>query len=340
MCRALRRFPAVEHRIIHTGQHYDDAMSGSFFRELCIPEPAVNLEVGSASQALQTAEMMSRLEPILEKWRPDWVLLYGDTNSTIAGALTATKLHLRTAHIESGLRSFFRGMPEEINRVVSDHVADVLFCPTETAMENLRREGLIDRAILTGDIMLDAVLSCCDAAEQRPDSSALRWEPGSYALATIHRAENTDDPQRLCRLLSALEDVAARVCPVVIAMHPRTAKAAASIGWTAVNTTVIPPLSYPDMLLFEKRARMILTDSGGVQKEAYFFKVPCITLRDQTEWVETLTNGCNTLAGVDRDRILQAATECSGVGQWIYDYGNGKAAERISDYLTNTCPAS
>ena len=329
ICRAFQRFPNLTHRIVHTGQHYDDAMSGAFFRDLGIPAPAVNLEVGSGSHGTQTAEMMRRLEPVLQAEAPDWVLLYGDTNSTIAGALTAAKMHLRSAHIESGLRSFNRMMPEEINRVVTDHVSDVLFCPTGAAMENLRREGLGDRAVLTGDIMLDAVLAIAEIAETRTDSAAFGWQPRSYALATIHRAENTDDIRRLETLLNALEEISSHICPAVLAIHPRTRKMVATLGWKADKITIIPPLSYPDMLLFEKRARMILTDSGGVQKEAYILNVPCITLRNETEWIETLGNSCNTLAGADPSRILRAAESADAAGPWADYYGDGDAAVRI-----------
>jgi UDP-N-acetylglucosamine 2-epimerase len=335
VCRAFQRFPSATHRIVHTGQHYDDAMSGAFFRDLGIPAPAVNLEVGSGSHASQTAEMMRRLETVLQAESPDWVLLYGDTNSTLAGALTAAKLHLRCAHIESGLRSFNRSMPEEINRVVTDHVSDVLFCPTDSAMENLRREGLAERAVLTGDIMLDAIVAVAGAAEAGTDSAAFQWQQRSYALATIHRAENTDDVARLRALLDALEEISSRICPVVLAIHPRTEKMVATLGWKADKITIIPPLSYPDMILFEKRARMILTDSGGVQKEAYILNVPCITLRNETEWVETLGNSCNTITGADPVRILQAARNADAAGPWASYYGNGNAAGCIVQDLVS-----
>lgn len=335
LSRALEKYSFVEHRIVHTGQHYDDSMSGSFFRDLGIPEPEDNLGVGSAAHGQQTAEIIRRLEPLLESRRPDWVLLYGDTNSTAAGALTAVKMHLKLAHIEAGLRSFNREMPEEINRVVADHLSDVLFCPTAAGMENLRREGLAGRAVLCGDVMYDAVLANLRSYACYVDSPAFEWKERSYALATIHRAENTDNPDRLSCILQALERIAVDVCPVLLTLHPRTRKILNAMHWTPRYVSLIPPLAYPDMLLFEKRARMILTDSGGVQKEAYFLQVPCITLRSETEWVETLENSCNVLAGTgDSDRIVQAALR-TDAGPWGTHYGNGDAGEIIARELVS-----
>lgn len=323
IARALAGRDDVTHAIVHTGQHYDEAMSGSFFRELGIPAPAHDLEVGSGPHGWQTAEMLRRLEPVLEAEAPDWVLIYGDTNSSVAGALGAAKLHQRVAHIESGLRSFNRAMPEEINRIVADHVSDLLFVPTTAGMENLRREGLGERAVLTGDIMYDAVLAYLSLAESRADSPARAWAEGSYALATVHRAENTDDPERLRAIVAGLDGIAGEICPVVLAVHPRTRKAMEMHGIAARKTTVIPPVSYADMLLLEKRARLILTDSGGVQKEAYFVRVPCVTLRDETEWTETLANGCNVLAGADAERIIGCARATASAGPWGDHYGRG-----------------
>ena len=330
LCRALARQPKLEHRIVHTGQHYDDAMSGSFFRDLAIAEPHHNLNVRSASHAQQTAEMIRRLEPVLHSLQPDWVLLYGDTNSTVAGALTAAKMHFKLAHIEAGLRSFNREMPEEINRVVADHLSDLLFCPTSTAIENLQREGLSSRAVLCGDVMYDAILANLEAAERRTGSPAYQWKDRSYALATVHRAENTDNIDRLSSVMHALERIGSEIYPVVLTVHPRTRKALEELGWTPEHVSFIPPLSYPDMLLFEKRASMILTDSGGVQKEAYFLRVPCVTLRDETEWIETLENSCNTLAGASEpNRIFRAARQATSVGPWGTHYGQGDAGEII-----------
>lgn len=330
LCRVLAGRSDIEHRIVHTGQHYDDAMSAAFFRDLGIAQPDHNLDVRSASHGQQTAEMIRRLEPVLHSLQPDWVLLYGDTNSTAAGALTAVKMHFKLAHIEAGLRSFNREMPEEINRVVTDHLSDLLFCPTSAGMENLRREGLAARAVLCGDVMYDAILSNLQAAERRSGSPAYEWKEHSYALATVHRAENTDNIDRLSSVMHAFERIASEICPVVLTVHPRTRKALKDLGWAPESVSFIPPLSYPDMLLFEKRARMILTDSGGVQKEAHFLRVPCITLRDETEWIETLENSCNTVAGAgEPDQIVRAAQQSASAGPWGTHYGEGNAGEII-----------
>jgi len=337
--RSMAETKAVEHRVIHTGQHYDDAMSGSFFRDLGIPEADYNLGVGSGSHGEQTAEMIRRLEPVLESERPDWVLLYGDTNSTVAGALTAAKLQLRIAHIEAGLRSFNRAMPEEINRIVADHLSDLLFSPTTAGIENLRREGLESRAVVSGDVMYDAMLENLGRAEKRTDSIAFQWQPGEYALATIHRAENTDEADRLRALIQALERISAEICPVVLALHPRTRKALETNRLATDHIHIIPPQPYFEMLLFEKRARMILTDSGGVQKEAYFARVPCVTLRDETEWTETLENSCNVLAGSsDPGRVFEAARRSSSAGPWGSHYGEGDASRIIVEQLSRRTP--
>lgn len=336
ICQALeRRADAAQwrHTIVHTGQHYDPGLSGVFFEELAIPRPDHDLEVGSGSHAIQTAEMLKGLEPILDVEKPDWVLLYGDTNSTLAGALVAAKASLSIAHIEAGLRSYRRGMPEEINRVVTDHLSDLLFCPTASAMENLRKEGLGEKAVWTGDVMLDASLKYRQLAESRGGPLADTWRPGEFALATVHRAENTDDAGRLREIVGALEEIARNVCPVVWPIHPRTRKRLGELGIGLEAVTCIEPVSYLDMLLLEGRARFILTDSGGVQKEAYFLKVPCVTLRDETEWVETLENRCNVLVGADRECILRTVSGIAAVGPWNATYGEGKTAMLILDAL-------
>ncbi len=336
VCRAIAAHPeadAIEHRIVHTGQHYDVAMSDVFFQELEIPAPDHHLGVGSAGHAAQTGEMMKRLEPVLAAARPDWVVLYGDTNSTLAGAVTAAKLHLPVAHVEAGLRSFNRAMPEEINRIVADHLGELLLCPTEAAMENLRREGLCERARLTGDVMYDAALAARRLARTRGGGPAERWAAGGFALATVHRAENTDDPARLRAILDALDDIAESLCPVLLPLHPRTRRAVEASGWKPRAIELTGPVSYHQMLLLEGRARFILTDSGGVQKEAYFARVPCITLRDQTEWVETLANGCNVLAGSDGAKILEAARRASQAGPWTAVYGDGNAGRATIEAL-------
>jgi UDP-N-acetylglucosamine 2-epimerase len=337
ICHAAGETPGFEHAIIHTGQHYDDAMSEVFFRELGIPSPAVNLGVGSGSHGEQTGEMLKQLEPVLAAMKPDWVLLYGDTNSTLAGALAASKLGLPLAHIEAGLRSYRRAMPEEINRVVADHLSDVLFCPTALAIENLRKEGLHERAVLTGDVMYDACLTFRRVAEERSDALADTWRQGRFALATVHRAENTDDPDRLRAILHALERISETLCPVVWPVHPRTRKQLTEMGWCAGSVAAIPPVSYTEMLLLEGRARFILTDSGGVQKEAYFLKVPCITLREETEWEETLENNCNVLAGCSENKILRAAEDSPNAGPWIMSYGGGRAGDTILRALRGSC---
>jgi UDP-N-acetylglucosamine 2-epimerase len=334
ICRALEDLshPAI-HRIVHTGQHYDVRMSDVFFADLSIPEPDFHLGVGSGSHGEQTGEMMKRLEPVFVENRPDWVLLYGDTNSTLAGSVVCSKAGVRAAHIEAGLRSFNRAMPEEINRIVADHLSDALFCPTTTAVRNLENEGLADRAVLCGDVMYDAALRYRRIAEERGGPLAERWKPGEFMLATIHRAENTDNACRLRGIFAAFERLAREVCPVVLPLHPRTLKALSAANIEPGHITVIPPVSYLEMLLLEGRARVILTDSGGVQKEAYFAGVPCVTLRDETEWVETLENGCNVLAGADEGRIVASVTRVRPNTSWAAAYGNGDAGQRIISTL-------
>lgn len=341
ICRALAKCEASErrsHRIIHTGQHYDPELSAIFFEELAIPRPDHDLEVGSDTHGAQTGEMIKRLEPILTSEKPDWVLLYGDTNSTLAGAIVASKLGLPIAHIESGLRSHRRTMPEEINRIVADHLSDLLFCPTPLAVENLRKEGLQERTLLTGDVMYDASLAFREIAEARGGPLADAWKPRDFALATVHRAENTDEPGRLHAIVNALERIAGTICTVVWPVHPRTKKRLADLGWSGRSIITIQPVSYFDMLLLEGRARFILTDSGGVQKEAYFLKVPCITLRDETEWEETLENNCNVLTGCCQEKILAAAENSHQAGPWTIVYGDGSAAVTMLTALTTGLP--
>jgi UDP-GlcNAc3NAcA epimerase len=334
VARAIAERPGWTHRIVHTGQHYDPALSEVFFSELQIPRPDFSLDVGSGSHGEQIGEMLKRVEPVLAAERPDWVLLFGDTNSTLAGALMASRLHMRSAHVEAGLRSRRRTMPEEGNRVIADHLGDLLLCPTAVAMDNLRLEGLSDRAVLTGDVMFDASLTYRSLAERRANALADAWQPGAFALATVHRAENTDDTSRLANIVSALDRIARTVCPVVWPVHPRTRKRLAELGLSAGAATLIDPVSFLDMLLLESRARVILTDSGGVQKEAYFFQVPCVTLRDETEWVETLQNRCNVLTSADSEAIVTAAS-ANGAGPWTAQYGNGTASEAVLDAIAH-----
>jgi len=324
--------------LVHTGQHYDDAMSDVFFRELEIPAPDHRLGVGSGPHGAQTGEMLRRIEEVLVAERPDYVLVYGDTNSTLAGALAATKLHVPVAHVEAGLRSFNRRMPEEINRVVTDHLAALHFCPTETAVANLANEGIREDVYLVGDVMYDATLYYRDVAARKSDIlKRLRLQPREYVLATIHRAENTDAPNRLGGIVDGLVQVAQQL-PVVLPVHPRTQQALERDQlWQRARAalTVIEPVGYLDMLTLESNARLIATDSGGVQKEAFFCRVPCVTLREETEWVELVPSGWNELvAAFEEGRCAVALLRAldrrlpSVVPQF---YGHGDA----SMYITN-----
>ncbi len=328
------RGPAVCERLVHTGQHYDDALSQVFFDELAIPRPAENLEVGSGSHGRQTGAMLERLEDSFTADPPDRVLIYGDTNSTLAAALAAAKLQVPVAHVEAGLRSFNRAMPEEINRVLADHVSDLLFCPTDAAVRNLANEGITRGVHQVGDVMYDSVLFHAEAAGRSSDVLArLCLEPKSYCLVTVHRAENTDDPGRLGAITSALARIER---PVVLPLHPRTRKTlGAGLDGLAENVQLVDPVPYLDMLVLEQNARLVLTDSGGVQKEAYWLGVPCVTLRDETEWVELVEAGWNRVAGADTDAILAAAAAAGDDLPPRPDdlYGDGHSAERIVQLL-------
>ena len=314
--------------LVHTGQHYDANMSDVFFDELGLPAPDHHLGVGSASHAEQTAQMLVALERVIESEAPDRVVIFGDTNSTLAGALAAAKLGVPVAHVEAGLRSHVRAMPEEINRVVADHLSAYLFAPTQTAVNNLAREGITGGVTLTGDIMYDALLMQAPLAAER--STLLRelgLTPVGYALATVHRAANTDDPKRLRAILDGLGALSE---PVVLPLHPRTRSVVAAEGIrVADGVRIIDPVGYHDMLALEQGARVILTDSGGVQKEAYFLRVPCVTLRDETEWPETLAGGWNELAGADPARILAAAQRARPSTPPKAVFGDGHAAEKM-----------
>jgi len=323
--------------LVHTGQHFDPGMSDVFFDELGIPRPDHNLGIAGGSHGEQTGRMLAGVEEILLRERPGMVLVYGDTNSTLAGALAASKLHIPVAHVEAGLRSFNRRMPEEINRVVSDHLSDWLFAPTPAAVRNLATEGIAgERVCMVGDVMYDAALRFGALAESRGHLlGQMGVERSSYVLATIHRQENTDDAARLRSIVDALGAVAEEV-PVVLPIHPRTRKecAAQGIALTASGLRVVEPVGYLDMLLLEKNARLIATDSGGVQKEAYFFGVPCVTLRSETEWVELVEAGWNTLAPpgdaravVDAIRAALRRPAPAARGEGLY--GDGDAAGRI-----------
>ncbi|MBN2562295.1 MAG: UDP-N-acetylglucosamine 2-epimerase (non-hydrolyzing) [Phycisphaerae bacterium] len=347
--RAIARFNAenaasarLDEVIVHTGQHYDEGMSQVFFDELEIPAPRYNLGVGSAGHGQQTATMLERIEQVLLKEKPDWVLVYGDTNSTLAGALAAVQLHIRVAHVEAGLRSFNRRMPEEINRIMVDRMASLLLCPTRAAVDNLAREGITGGVRNVGDVMYDSVLFYAAlAAERSKILSTLSLKPRTYFLATVHRAENTEEPGRLEEIIEALGSVDA---PVILPLHPRTRKAMRSRSIEAAGRLrVIGPVSYLDMLVLEKNARGILTDSGGMQKEAYFLGVPCVTLRNETEWVELVQVGANFLAGCDRQRILDGiawAARWSGTAQPEPLYGDGNASRAVVEHLTAEMPGA
>lgn len=344
VCRAIDAHNAsgampIENVIVHTGQHYDPAMSDVFFEELEIPRADVHLGVGSGGHGDQTGRMLIALESLFLQRRPDVAVVYGDTNSTIAGALAATKLGIPVVHVEAGLRSFNRAMPEELNRVATDHLSDLLLAPTPTAMRNLAAEALGSRSVFTGDVMYDAVLFNRRIALQRSDVLArFALKPREYAVVTIHRAENTRAEQ-VRAVLDVLNDVAGTRLPLVFPVHPRMAKLlqAGIPGWSPhARLRLIEPLGYLDMLCLVHHARIVLTDSGGLQKEALFLGRPCVTLRRETEWVETVEIGANVVAGTERDAVLGAVDHWLGAGNdeigaaRIADaFGNGSAAERI-----------
>ena len=331
--RRLRR--QAEEILIHTGQHYDNNLSDIFFEELDIPGPKYNLGIGSGSHGLQTGQMMAEIETVLMEENPDWVLVYGDTNSTLAGALAAAKLHNKVAHIEAGLRSYNRLMPEEINRVVTDHLSDLLFCPSETAVNNLAKEGITQGVFIVGDVMVDSLLFASEkASHQSRIIKDLGISAGNYYLATIHRADNTNNPDRLLNILEAFLSLN---LPIIFPIHPRTKKAVLDYGLkekiSNSNIHLVNPLGYLDMVNLEQSAKMILTDSGGIQKEAYCLKVPCITLRDETEWVETVDTGWNVLVGADKLKIIHAVRDFEKPHIHPQLYGDGNAGQKIIDQL-------
>lgn len=331
--RALRE--SHDELLVHSGQHYDYDMSDVFFEQLGIPKPDFNLAVGSGSHARQTGEMMPMLEELFIEQNPDMVLVYGDTNTTLAAALAAAKLGVPVAHVEAGLRSFNRAMPEEINRVVVDHLSALLFCPTRASVANLGAEGITNGVHLVGDVMLDTARFFAESADASQALSEFGVEAGEFYLATVHRAGNSDSPTRLGSIVEAFARLDK---PVVWAVHPRTRKNLETFGLLdtvdgAKNIHAVPPTSYIDTVSLLKSSAGLLTDSGGMQKEAYFFGVPCVTLREETEWVETVELGWNRLVGADPQRILGAVASISHPATRPDVYGDGHAAEAIADVI-------
>lgn len=317
--------------LLNTGQHYDYEMAGIFFDGLEMPLPDIDLCVGSGPHGVQTGAMLGGVEEVLLSERPDWVLIYGDTNSTLSGALAAAKLHIPVGHIEAGLRSYNRRMPEEINRLVADHLSSMLLCPSRTAVSNLAAEGITKNVHMIGDVMLDVLNWAKPHAEARtPDIlGGLELKPRRYVLATVHRSENTDDPLRLAGILNALNALEE---PVIFPAHPRTRKSIARSDFRPhPHVRMMGPLGYLEMVTLSRSARMILTDSGGLQKEAYWLSVPCLTLRDETEWIETVESGWNKLVGVDAETIVRTAGSFAPPGSHPPLYGDGKAAEKFVD---------
>lgn len=329
VCRALRA--NHEEILVHSGQHYDYAMSDVFFEQLGIPAPDYNLAVGSGSHARQTAEMLPPLEDLFAELAPDAVLVYGDTNTTLAAGLAAAKLNISVAHVEAGLRSFNRTMPEEVNRVVVDHVSELLLCPTMASVANLRTEGITEGVHLVGDVMLDTARFFAERADAAPVLAAHGVEPDGYYLATVHRAATSDSAEALESVMRAFGRLGK---PVIWAIHPRTRKNLGDFGLDGLlgeltNLRAVDPIPYVETVGLLRNAAALLTDSGGMQKEAYFFGIPCVTLREETEWVETVALGWNTLVGTDGDAIVEAATRGFIPAERPDVYGDGHAAEKI-----------
>lgn len=322
--------------LVHTGQHYDKELSKIFFDELDIPKPDYNLSIGSNSHARQTGKMMISIEEVLVAEKPDIVLVYGDTNSTLAGALAAVKLHIPVAHVEAGPRFFDKSVPEEVNRILTDHISTFLFAPTQTAVDNLKREGVKEGVYLTGDVMLDSFVYFSKVAQRNSKIlGKLNLRKGEYLLATIHRARNTEIKENLSNLVSAFISINERI---VFPVHPRTEKYLKRYGLysklkDAPNIMLVQPVGYLDSIILTRNARRVLTDSGGLQKEAYFSKVPCITLDEATGWPETVADGWNTLVGSDKDKIIEAVSHLQPEGRQRDVFGDGKAAEKIVEII-------
>ena len=319
--------------LLDTGQHYDHLLAGAFYDELDLPRADIELGVGSASHAAQTAAMLTGVADAVVDLRPAVVLVYGDTNSTLAGALAAAKLNVPVAHVEAGLRSYDRRMPEEVNRVLTDHLASLLFCPTDTAVANLGREGIVEGVVQTGDVMFDLATTSLTPARERAALSRFGLEPGRYVLATVHRPATTDDPAALRAVIEALSDSGETV---VFSAHPRTAASIARFGLEGAagpGVRLVDPVGYAESLALVRNARVVATDSGGLQKEAYFFAVPCVTLRDTSEWVETVTSGWNMLAGTRRAAVAAALRDPPRGVDHPEFYGAGHAGDRIAAAL-------
>ena len=333
--RTIAKQPELTEVIVHTGQHYDERMSEIFFDELKIPRPAFQLSVGSGSHGKQTGAMLQQLEEVLLGVQPDAVLVYGDTNSTLAGALAAVKIHIPIVHVEAGLRSFNRRMPEEVNRILVDRISSVLFCPTEVSVDHLKKEGITEHVYQVGDVMYDSSTFFAQQADALVSPlQDYELSQGNYILVTCHRAENTDDPQRLGNIVAAINELS-NDCSVVLPLHPRTRNKLTENGLEfSDKVTVTEPLSYLEMIVLERNAGLILTDSGGVQKEAFIFGVPCVTIRDQTEWTETIDCGANRLTTTDPESILESVSgQREKRGQLpsaAAHYGGGCAAESIA----------
>jgi UDP-GlcNAc3NAcA epimerase len=338
LSREFAKHDNIEEILVHTGQHFDANMSEIFFKEMEIPKPKYNLDINSVGHGAMTGRMLEGIEEILLKEKPDLLLVYGDTNSTTAGALAARKLHIKVAHVEAGLRSFNMEMPEEVNRIITDRISDYLFCPTQTAIDNLEKEGYrnIDIQIVkSGDVMQDAATFYAQKSVEK--STVIKDNNLSkFILTTLHRADNTDDKERLSAIVEALNEIHTTICPVVLPLHPRT-KAKLLSHDLKLNVILIDPVGYFDMIELIKNSSLVMTDSGGLQKEAFFFKKNCVTMRDQTEWVELLKAKVNVLVGADKSKIInEAKIMLDKKSDFNIDlYGNGLACKNIVDFLLN-----
>ena len=332
--REIAKYKEIKEVIVHTGQHYDKNMSDIFFEEMKIPKPNYFLGIGGKSHGAMTGQMIEKIEEVVIKENPDWIMVYGDTNSTLAGAIVASKLHIKLAHVEAGLRSFNMNMPEEINRILTDRVSNTLFCPTDTAIQNLKNEGFESfdcKIVKSGDVMQDGAIFYSDLAK-KPDVDL----KNDYILCTIHRAENTDDKDKLKNIFEALNEISSDI-QIVLPLHPRTKKIIKDLKIKTDNLTIIDPVGYLEMVYLIKNSKLIMTDSGGLQKEAFFFEKQCITLRDETEWVELVECNANSLVGADKNKIIEAYKNKSAfnkVNSELNLYG-GKASSVIIGELMN-----